>query len=319
MPEPPERSAYPPAYRANRPYYGSGTGSAGFRGIGGDLLKTFPPITSPPAIDPTAPGFASHGSQLLAPMRDGPGGSRIAACPVCLAHAIMPRTAGGWMPFRCESCGTECVATDGSPPPKLPPPPPSAPEPLESSELVVPIMLKPHGRRAACCPVCHSLKAIAPDAGGWVELRCLACGTEFSASDGTAPPPKPTSPPPPVPASPPPPPSLPRSTLVFDFLGDHCCAVCPVCDGLVTFPRHATGEVRLLCSACATPFVATAAKSKAPPPPPPPPPRLASFWGKVSAWFVVLLLCSPLLLGVGELLRHVLRGVGDQLRKWFGG
>jgi transposase-like protein len=133
MPEPPTPDPPPePAYRA---YYGTGYAGADFRGIGGDLLKTFPPLAppvpTPPAIDPTAAGFGVHGPHLLAPLIDGmgdSGDSRVSPCPVCRTTAVVSRTAGGWVPLRCESCGMEFVASDGTAPSPPPAPPKARPK-----------------------------------------------------------------------------------------------------------------------------------------------------------------------------------------------
>ena len=136
------RPPTPGPYRVQRPYYGSGYAGLGFRGIGGHLLQTFPRLPAVPAPPPPpeapAGGVAAHGSYLLAPMLSGPGGFRIAPCPVCATQATIPRTAGGWAHIRCDSCGTEFFATDGTaPPPTLAPPaPPPVPAPTTTLEIL---------------------------------------------------------------------------------------------------------------------------------------------------------------------------------------
>lgn len=216
-----------PAPRSH-PYSGSGGGDPGFRGVGGDLLRIFPPLAADaapagaadasPAIDPTAPDFGSHGTHLLAPLRPGPDASRLAACPVCVTAAAVPASAGGWVPLRCETCGTEFVATDGRTPPPAPAPVPPPPpvrigkpktyplleipftaKPPKPTGLLVPMLPGSGAWRLARCPVCHSLETVS-NPGGWVHLRCGSCGTEFTATDGTAPP-TPPAPPPPTPTA----------------------------------------------------------------------------------------------------------------------
>jgi hypothetical protein len=83
MPAPPTPDPPPPSRSEYRAYSGTGYVGADFRGIGGDLLKTFPPIAPPAppppaAIDPTAEGFGVCGPHLLSPILDGPDGARVA-------------------------------------------------------------------------------------------------------------------------------------------------------------------------------------------------------------------------------------------------
>jgi hypothetical protein len=61
--------------------------------------------------------------------------------------------------------------------------------------LISPIRTDTDGSRVAPCPVCMSNAVLPSAALAWVSLRCASCGTEFQATDGTAPPPSP----PPVP------------------------------------------------------------------------------------------------------------------------
>ena len=56
-------------------------------------------------------------------------------------------------------------------------------------DLIAPIETGPDGSRLATCPVCATAAMIPPAAGGWVQLRCGSCGTQFRATDGTSSPP----------------------------------------------------------------------------------------------------------------------------------
>jgi hypothetical protein len=233
----------------SRPYYGSGYAGTGFRGIGGHLLREFPPIADPapapappPPVDPTESGFGAHGAYLLAPMRVGPDGSRAAACPVCATAVGVPRTAGAWAQFRCRECGTEFYATDGTaPPPALPPPapPPPVTVPRTSPPLVTP-------KRA-------------PKPSVWG---------------------RPLFPPPDTP----PPDAPPPVVRVADVRasGGARWVYCPDCHGVNTgIPRGATGEFRLTCLGCGVTLLIDLGKKPVPavpppsPPPPPPPPTTA--------------------------------------------
>lgn len=69
-----------------------------------------------------------------------------------------------------------------------------APEPGYTTlgeHLVSPIRLRDDGARISPCPVCLTNAELDPRAGPWVSLSCQSCGTDFQATDGTAPPPPP--------------------------------------------------------------------------------------------------------------------------------
>lgn len=247
MPDPPPRAAH------------SGTGSAGdgFRGIGGDLLRTFPPLTPPPparpAIDPTAPAFAVYGAHLLGAIVPGPDGARVSPCPVCRHDAVLP-SAGGWIPIRCPECGTEFVATDGSPPPAPAKPPP--PPPPDAG------LLRRNLERWVASG--EPDRWVAYRKGGWGEtdfaelLESLrftafwpldpeAVREELTAArlrDLT--------------------PSAPRSVPAYG--GDWSWhARCPVCARKAVIPMGEMGEVRLTCRGCGARFVVEVARRSPPP------------------------------------------------------
>ncbi|MBM3982955.1 MAG: hypothetical protein FJ304_22325, partial [Planctomycetes bacterium] len=96
--------------------YGPASWPVGFRGIGGHLLRSAPPVAPLPPAPPAPPVPAAHGSFLLAPILLNTDGHAVAPCPVCMSDARVPAGAT-WHELRCRSCGTEYVATDGSPPP----------------------------------------------------------------------------------------------------------------------------------------------------------------------------------------------------------
>jgi hypothetical protein len=60
--------------------------------------------------------------------------------------------------------------------------------------LIAPIRTVADGSRIAPCPVCMTQTIIRSSDVAWVSLRCSSCGTEFQATDGTAPPPSPPVP-----------------------------------------------------------------------------------------------------------------------------
>jgi hypothetical protein len=242
MPEPPEPSAPPPT--------DAGAARAGSDGIGSDLLKSFPSLADMPtkvempaipdvlaASPPAAPAMpAVHGAHLVSPMQPGPDGYRVSSCPVCLAQAVVPQLAGGWAPLRCGSCGTEFVASDGSPPPPSVTIKPitSTRTPGGDSRLLSLMLLGDGGQRHAHCPACHSLE-IVPALGIRVDMRCRTCGTEFTAVP-TLPTRHPVAPPP-VPGSPrsapvsPPPPvhGTPVTDAVLTDLHGNKFVICPLC------------------------------------------------------------------------------------------
>jgi hypothetical protein len=91
-----------------------------------NLPSPIPPSATVPAPSSVSPpqtevGFSIHGTHLVAPIRPGLNGSRITPCPVCLTPAMLPPSSGGWVSLRCDTCGTEFQATDGTvPAPALP-------------------------------------------------------------------------------------------------------------------------------------------------------------------------------------------------------
>ncbi len=131
--------------------------------------------------------------------------------------------------------------------------------------MLAPIVARADGSRATACPVCIAPVPVPPD-GGWVPVRCSACGTEFVATDGRSPPPPLPPPPPPAkpsPLAPPlgdwePIPDAPRgftSDVRFDGDGRRI-VTCPRCRGAdAVVPREATVAVVLRCSACHGPFL----------------------------------------------------------------
>lgn len=136
--------------------------------------------------------------------------------------------------------------------------------------------------------MCVAPAPLPPD-GGWVEVRCAACGTDFVASDGGPPPvvprPEPVAPPPVGRASPlaPPPgewsplPHEPRGftdDVSIDATGRRFVN-CPQCrSALVDIPDDAWMAVMLRCPACGGPFLVNLSREPTPaaPGPPAPPP-----------------------------------------------
>lgn len=285
MYEPPEEPEPAPTEYGPEPHYGSGYDSIGFRGIGADLLKTFPSLTPPvlPKADmPIVP--AVHGSHLVSPMQAGSDGYRVSSCPVCLAHSVVPQLAGGWVPLRCASCGTEFVASDGSPPPAPTIAKPVAavsPSKGESRWLSV-ILLGDGGQRLSRCPACYTIE-IVPGSGTRVDMRCGTCGSEYTATatlPAHSPPPSPrpaTLPPPrpgPIPPlrgfAPPPPPSSP-TRHTDDVLTDSAgrkSVICPLCRKFkVDLPRVSpTFTLSVTCPGCRNPFTVNLRGAKKPSP-----------------------------------------------------
>ncbi len=197
----------------------------GFRGIGGHLIRPSAPAVVPTPSPPTKPDrITSHGAHLLSPIVLDPSGSRTAACPVCLTGAALP-SVGGWVVVRCGSCGTEFVASDGSPPPPPLPPvispaPDWEPEPEPEPELAAvadwepepepapvpvpvpepvpylpppPVALParvrhlPDGRVWDICPHC-GYEALTPErVGEAYTLTCVVCGELYVVSHGVPP------------------------------------------------------------------------------------------------------------------------------------
>ncbi|MBA4191266.1 MAG: hypothetical protein C0467_25065 [Planctomycetaceae bacterium] len=270
MPESSEPPFPPPTDSGSQPPYGSGYDGIGFMGIGGDLLKTFPslsPPVEPPKLDvPNVP--AVYGSQLVSPMQAGATGARATQCPVCVSKAVVPQLAGGWVPLRCDSCGTEFVASDGSPPPPLPVAKPATPAPVRTavagSRILSLILLGDGGVRLARCPTCHTLETVRT-AGNRVEMRCGSCGTEYVAASSLAPPtplpppalPRPATPAPARPAARSPAPSgIPSTDAVRTSTDGTRSVMCPVCRRFsVSLPRVLpTFTITVTCPGCRSPF-----------------------------------------------------------------
>src|SRR5262249_30701189 len=146
----------------------------------------------------------SHGAHLLSPSLDGSDGSRVALCPVCRAQAVLS-AAGGWLSVRCATCGTEDIATDGSPPPAILPPPRvrSPLAPIEALDPLDPAADRPRsftsdvrtdaaGHRRVTCPQCLGAEILIPrGATVAVVLRCPACHGPFLVGLGAEPVPVP--------------------------------------------------------------------------------------------------------------------------------
>ncbi|MFO0824887.1 MAG: hypothetical protein U0792_17505 [Gemmataceae bacterium] len=301
MPETPEPSAPPPA--------DAGTSPARTDGIGSDLLKSFPSLADMPtkleipaipasASPPAAPAMpAVHGAHLVSPMQPGPDGYRVSSCPVCLAQAVVPQLAGGWAPLRCASCGTEFVASDGSPPPPTVTikPVTSARAPGTDSRLLALMLLGDGGQRHAHCPACHSLE-IVPALGIRVDMRCRTCGTEFTAVP-TLPTRHPVAPPPPVPGSPrsapasPPPPvhGTPVTDAVLTDLHGNKFVICPLCRKFKKqLPRVTpTFTLSVKCEGCRRTFTVNVPREMLRKPVAKVPPK-STATGKRRRWWVYL-------------------------------
>jgi len=226
-----------------------------------------PPADLPKIRIPDVP--AVHGSQLVSPIQSGVGEYATSACPVCFTHSVLPSRSAGWVPLRCDSCGTEFLASDGSPPPPLPPPSkPTAAVKIATagSRILSLILLGDGGRRLARCPACHALESV-PLAGSRVEMRCQSCGTEFTAASSLiAPPPVPPAPPPravppppraAVPAKAPAPDSgTPTTDAVRTATDGSRSVICPLCRRFsMTLPRVLpTFTITVTCTGCRRPF-----------------------------------------------------------------
>jgi hypothetical protein len=247
------------------------------------------------------PGFSINGTHLVAPIRSGSTGSRIAPCPVCLTQADVLRSSGAWVSLRCASCGTEFQATDGTAPPPAPAPPASkpvgGPEPMLRSLMARNLQLWiDSGEPARWIEYRKGVWGDAEFVGlteflrlsrFWPldlnEVRKVLTGmTEQYRTKGTnwdILPPRPTTLP--VSAADR---GLIRTTEVYRTIDGNLWVPCPICRSFnVEIPHRSIGEVSLTCSGCGRPFVAVLKKKPAllPPPPPPPP----SFWNKVRKWF----------------------------------
>ncbi len=236
-------------------------------------------------------GVTSHGAHLLSPIAHAAAGGRGAACPVCLTTAALP-PAGGWVPVHCSACGTEFVATDGSPPPA---PPPRVPSPIAPPAPLGPrapdsdlprgftsdVRVTTGGRRRVTCPQCRRTDVDIPAGATVVDfLRCPLCDGKFlvGLDGGSAPPARP-----PAPAPPPPPP--PRDTIPVSRIygaGDTAYAPCPKCWTRAPAPRAEHGWVWFRCENCDSPFKADS-RAAAPAHPPAPPSGTSAKWSTVGS------------------------------------
>jgi hypothetical protein len=251
------------------------------------------------------PGFAIHGVHLVAPIRTDASGNRVAPCPVCLTQTPIPAGAKHWASLRCETCGTEYRATDGTAPAPPPPPPPIV-RPDAAADAAMRKLQA--GNLALWINSGEPLRWIENRRGVWSEkefrglvemlrlsrfwpmneaevrkylvdlaLRYETRGASWSAA--------------PVHAPPPPPPAsvgLIRTSDIYRTIDGNLWVPCPICRSFnVGIPAHATGEVGLTCPGCGRRFIAILKKkpSLLPPPLPPPPPPPPTIWSKVRKWF----------------------------------
>lgn len=222
----------------------------------------------------------SHGEHLLSPIVPGEDGSRAALCPVCRTAEALP-SVGAWLNVRCRTCGTEFVATDGSPPPAvLPPPPrrsPIAPtvplEPLPLSGFprgfTSDVRTDDEGRMWVTCPQCRGAEILFPP--GAVTLRCPACHNTFLVGLRLDAPPEP---PEPLELPVPPPPVYNPDGRFWDR--------CPTCGSSPLTPGRLGAAFVQTCAACGQQVVV----SEGPYPPRPPAlPAPPSVWERIRRWF----------------------------------
>lgn len=281
----------PPPPAPGPPTRSVGPWPEGFRGVGGHLIRppATPDLAEPLPTVSTDWLAASHGSHLLAPIASCADGSRAASCPVCVTPAPLPPT-GGWVEARCDACGTEFVATDGSPPPApLPPPaPPPRPSPIAPPfepfeplpdaprSFTSDVRTDPDGRRFVTCPHCRGANVfISPDATVVAFQRCPACHTTVLVNLGAEP----------APVIPPvaglllPPPR--RPPRVYDpdgRLWDHC----PNCGLAALVPGRDGRAFVLTCGVCGQQIVVNEGPH---PPRHPPLPAPPSVWERIRRWF----------------------------------
>lgn len=281
----------PAPFADSPPTHSVGPWPEHFRGIGGHLIRPRAKPPTPP--EPTAPPvpvsfdwLTGHESHLLAPIVANDDGSRTATCPVCVTAAPVPT--GGWVNVRCSACGTDFIASDGSPPPVIAPPPvpppptaPVAPSPLapppvlwgplptEPQGFTDDVYIDPTGRRFVICPQCHSAEVDIPEDAWVAELvRCPACNNSILVNLGREP--KPTGPPEP----PPPPP-------IYDPYGK-MWSKCPNCGLAALTPDRTDHERALVCTVCRQRIIVS--KGRRPPRPLALPAPLGA-WERFWRWF----------------------------------
>ncbi len=263
-----------------------------------DPSNALPTSDAAPTPDP---GFSINGTHLVSPIRSGSAGSRIAPCPVCLTQVDIHRSAGSWVSLRCDSCGTEFQATDGTAPAPLASKPGAGPEPMrrsvEARNLQVWIdsgeprrwidYRKGMWSEADFLKLTNSLRLSRLWPLDLNEVRrVLSEMSERYRTKGTNwGTPLARSPSPPSATTPT---GLIRTSDVYRTIDGNLWVPCPICRSFNVeippeLPSRSAGEVPLTCSGCGRRFVALLKKKPAllPPPPPPPP----SFWGKVRKWF----------------------------------
>jgi hypothetical protein len=212
-------------------------------------------------------------------------GTRTASCPVCVAPAALP-AAGGWLNVRCSECGTEFVASDGSPPPVPPPPPPTPTAPVAKPSPLTPppvawepLPTEPHGftddvrvddtgRRFVTCPQCRGADVDVPE-GAWIAevLRCPACRGTFLVNLSRDPTPV-------APPAPEPPP-------IFDPHGK-VWSHCPNCGLAALTPERTDSARALVCTVCRQRIVVSTGRRA---PLHTPPRALPSVWERFRRWF----------------------------------
>ncbi|VTU01588.1 unnamed protein product [Gemmataceae bacterium] len=221
--------------------------------------------------------------------------------------------------MRCDSCGCEFIASDGSLPP---PPPPPAPKPdptvkvaVAGSRILSLILIGDGGRRLVRCPTCHAIEPVAV-AGSRVDVRCTSCGTEFIASTSLIAPPPPPRPAPPRAAGVAAPPAAsappsPAAVVVADAVrtapDGSRSVICPLCRKFsVALPRVLpTFTIRVTCPGCRAPFTVDLRRARPRPTLPPAAERMRRPPRQTPRWAVFALI--TLSAGIASyLLWHVL-------------
>jgi hypothetical protein len=140
----------------------------------------------PPANSTTPESPRVHGSHLVCAIRSDPDGTRFSTCPVCVAHSTLP-SADGWLSVKCDSCGSEFIASDGSPPPAPPEPLPAPPPPPVPTTPAKPprgVGVDAAGRWFVLCPHCFLVDVAIPKRFSHeLELSCPECRGTFVVSE----------------------------------------------------------------------------------------------------------------------------------------